>query len=201
RLPGENLRLPFRRFGRRVRDHRAMAAPGVRGGYGAASPWRRAAEAPRRCRAGSGRDPSAGFQEPEDSSMGIAARKEPGDVPSLPPRVTLINRLSPQRRADRTLSNAVSLHLEGNLEGAAGMLSRAIESGQRDPALYSALGQIHYEMRDYESAAAIYEQLAELVPLNRTAQFNLGVCRGNLQCWQSAVESFRKAAAADATRS
>ena len=81
------------------------------------------------------------------------------------------------------------------------MLSRAIESGVRDPALYSALGHIHYEMRDYESAAAIYEQLAELEPLHRIAHFNLGVCRGNLKRWKAAAESFRKAAEADATRS
>ena len=113
--------------------------------------------------------------------MGFPARTEPEDAPRLPPGVTPINRLSPWRRADRTLSKAVSLHLEGKLEGAAGMLSRAIESGERDPALYSALGHIHYEMRDYESAAAIYEQLAELEPLHRTAHFNLGVCRGNLK--------------------
>src|SRR5271157_4125663 len=99
--------------------------------------------------------------------MGFPARTEPDDTPSLPPGVTPINRLRPQRRADSTLSKAVSLHLEGKLEAAAGLLSRAIESGARDPALYSALGQIHYEMRDYESAATIYEQLAELEPLHR----------------------------------
>jgi tetratricopeptide (TPR) repeat protein len=132
--------------------------------------------------------------------MGFAARTKPDDAPSLPPGVTPIDRYSLSRRADRTLSKAVSLHLEGKLEGAAGILSRAIESGVRDPALYSALGHIHYEMRDYESAAAIYEQLAALEPLHRVAHFNLGVCRGNLKRWQTAVESFRRAAEADATR-
>src|ERR1039458_6313537 len=133
--------------------------------------------------------------------MGFPARTEPDNAPPLPPGVTPINRLTPWRRADRTLSKAVSLHLEGKLESAAGVLSRAIESGARDTALYSALGQIYYEMRDYESAAAIYEQLVEWEPLHRMAYFNLGVCRGNLKRWQAAVESFRRAAEADATRS
>ena len=94
--------------------------------------------------------------------MEFPARTEPDNAPPLPPGVTPINRLTPWRRADRTLSKAVSLHLEGKIESAAGVLSRAIESGARDTALYSALGQIYYEMRDYESAAAIYEQLAAL---------------------------------------
>ena len=98
------------------------------------------------------------------------------------------------------LSKAVSLHLEGKLESAAKMLSKAIEAGERDPALYSALGHIQYEMRDYEAAAAVYAQLVELEPLHRTAYFNLGVCQGNLKNWKAAAESFRVAAEVDATR-
>ena len=133
--------------------------------------------------------------------MGFPARTGRDDVPpSLPPGVTPINRLTPSRGVDRTLSKAASLHLEGKLEGAAAVLSRAIESGLRDPALYSALGQIHYEMRDYAAAAGVYEQLAELEPLHRIGHFNLGVCRGNLKRWQAAEESFRRAAEADAAR-
>jgi len=133
--------------------------------------------------------------------MGFFAGTQPNDEPSLPPGVTPIDRFRRERQADRTLSKAVSLHLEGHLEGAAGMLSGAIESGVRGPALYSALGHIYYEMRDYESAATIYEQLAELEPHHRIAHFNLGVCQGNLKEWKAAAESFRKAVEADASRS
>jgi tetratricopeptide (TPR) repeat protein len=132
--------------------------------------------------------------------MGYPAGTQRDNPPSLAPGVTPIDGLRRQKRADRTLSKAVSLHLEGKLEGAAGMLSSALESGVRDPALYSALGQIHYQMRDYESAAAVYEQLVELEPLHHIAHFNLGVCRGNLKRWKAAVESFRRAAEDDATR-
>ena len=109
--------------------------------------------------------------------------------------------LRPQKRASRTLSKAVSLHLEGKLESAARMLSKAIEGGEHEPGLYSALGHIHFEMRDYEAAATVYGQLVELEPLHRTGHFNLGVCQGHLRNWQAAAESFRNATEADGTRS
>src|SRR5580658_9172073 len=120
---------------------------------------------------------------------------------TLPAAVTSIEEAKTLKRPNRTLSKAVSLHLEGKLESAAKMLSKAIESGERDPALYSALGHIHYEMRDYASAAAVYSQLVELDPLHRTGHFNLGVCQGNLKDWTAAAASFRVAAEVDASRS
>src|SRR3954454_14439587 len=115
----------------------------------------------------------------------------------MPPSVTPITDLKNQKRVNRTLSKAVSLHLEGKLEPAARLLSKAIEAGEREPGLFSALGHIHYEMRDYESAAIVYMQLVELEPLHRTAHFNLGVCQGHLKSWMEAAESFRQAADAD----
>ena len=51
--------------------------------------------------------------------MGFPAGKQPDDLLSLPTGVTPINSLRRQRQADRTLSKAISLHLEGQLEGAA----------------------------------------------------------------------------------
>src|SRR5579872_5032789 len=92
---------------------------------------------------------------------------ETGNMPAMPP-VTSIDEVKNQKRPNRTLSKAVSLHLEGKLESAAKLLTKAIESGERDPALYSALGHIHYELRDYASAAAVYSQLVEIEPLHRT---------------------------------
>src|SRR5690349_17623688 len=91
---------------------------------------------------------------------------------TLPPGVTPINDPKHQKKVSRTLSKAVSLHLEGKLESAAKLLIRAIESGEQDPALYSALGHIHYENRDYQAAATTYQQLVELDPHHRTAHFN-----------------------------
>src|SRR5690348_5475584 len=132
--------------------------------------------------------------------MEFMTASETAATQNMPPGVTPINDPKHQKRVSRTLSKAVSLHLEGKLEGAAKLLSRAIEAGERDAALYSALGHIYYEMRDYESAAATYLLLVELEPLHRTAHFNLGVCQGNLKDWKGAVDSFRNAIEADATR-
>ena len=99
----------------------------------------------------------------------------------IPPGVTAITDLKNQKRANKTLSKAVSLHLEGKLEGAARLLSKAIEDGERDPGLYAALGHIQYEMHEYDAAARTYAALAEIDPKHRTASFNLGVCHGNLK--------------------
>src|ERR1035441_6339068 len=118
----------------------------------------------------------------------------------IPAGVTSIEDVRQIKRPNRTLSKAVSLHLEGKLESAAKLLSKAIESGERDPALFSALGHIHFEMRDYASAAATYTQLVELEPRHRTAHFNLGGCPGNLKQGKRATVSFRDAAEADGTR-
>ena len=119
----------------------------------------------------------------------------------LPPGVTAITDIKYPKRASKTLSKAVSLHLEGKLEGAGRLLSKAIEDGERDSGLYAALGHIQYEMHDYEAAADTYATLSEMEPKHRTASFNLGVCRGNLRQWSDAAAAFRRACEADATRS
>src|ERR1039457_6499769 len=53
-----------------------------------------------------------------------------------------IDQYQAQRTASKALSKAVSLHLEGKHESAARTLAKAIEGGERDPALYAALGHI-----------------------------------------------------------
>src|SRR5215468_3137047 len=118
----------------------------------------------------------------------------------MPPGVTPITDLKNQKRASKTLSKAVGLHLEGKLESAARLLAKAIEDGEHDLGLYSALGHIQYEMRDYAAAANTYAQLAAADPRHRTAQFNAGVCFGNLRQWSEAADSFMLAISADATR-
>src|SRR5437764_11168977 len=125
---------------------------------------------------------------------------ETGAAPNMPPGVTSIEDVKNQKKTNRTLSKAVWLHFEGKLESADKHLTKAIESGESEPALYSALGHIQYEMRDYTAAAATYSQLVDLEPSHRTAHFNLAVCQGNLKDWKSAADSFRRAAAADGTR-
>src|SRR5450756_1648182 len=105
----------------------------------------------------------------------------------MPPGVTAITDIKNQKRAGKTLSKAVSLHLEGKPEGAGRLLSKAIEDGETDPGLYAALGHIQYETRDYEAAAHTYATLSDIDPKHRTASFNLGVCHGNLKQWSDAA--------------
>src|ERR1044071_3491539 len=50
----------------------------------------------------------------------------------MPPGVTAITDLKNQKRASKTLSKAVGLHLEGKLEPAARLLTKALEDGERD---------------------------------------------------------------------
>src|ERR1035437_4479022 len=105
----------------------------------------------------------------------------------MPPGVTAITDIKNQKRVTKTLSKAVSLHLEGKPEGAGRLLSKAIEDGEREPGLYAALGDIQYELRNYEAAARTYATLSDIDPKHRTASFNLGVCHGNLKQWSDAA--------------
>ncbi len=103
-------------------------------------------------------------------------------------------------RISRVLSRAASLHLDGKREEAVRDLVRALDGGERHPALYFALGQLQYELEDYLPAAHSYAQAALLQPLHPTAHFNTGVCQGRLERWEEAAESFKKAIANDPAR-
>src|SRR5579871_5534546 len=76
-----------------------------------------------------------------------------------------------EARISRLLSKAASLHLDGKLDEAARELVRAVDGGERHAALYFALGQLQYEMQEYEPAAASYAQAALMQPLHPTAHF------------------------------
>ena len=132
--------------------------------------------------------------------MDFLSSAETSNGNGMPPGVTPITELKHQKRVNRTLSKAVSLHLEGKLEPAVRLLSKAIEGGEKEAGLYTALGHIQYEMRDFDGAALTYMQLVELEPLHRTGHFNLGVCHGHLKDWKSSAEAFRNALEADSNR-
>jgi tetratricopeptide (TPR) repeat protein len=103
-------------------------------------------------------------------------------------------------RISRVLSKAASLHLDGKIEDAARELARAIDAGERHPALYFALGQLQYELQQYLPASQSYAQAALLQPLHPTAHFNTGVCQGRLERWAEAAESFKQAISNDPAR-
>jgi tetratricopeptide (TPR) repeat protein len=105
-----------------------------------------------------------------------------------------------ETRISRVLSKAAALHLDGKLDDAAKELVRALDGGERHPALYFALGQLQYELQDYRPAAQSYEQAALLQPLHPTAHFNAGVCLGRIERWEDAAAAFRKAISNDPAR-
>ncbi len=106
-----------------------------------------------------------------------------------------------ETRISRVLSKAASLHLDGKLDEAARELVRALDGGERHPALYFALGQLQYELQEYAPASQSYAQAALLQPLHPTAHFNAGVCLGRTERWEEAAASFRKAISNDPARS
>ena len=106
-----------------------------------------------------------------------------------------------EKRVSKSLSKAVSLHLEGKLDDAMYELRRTIDSGERHPALFSALGHVQYEVQDYAAAVNSYAQLLELEPGHRTGHFNMAVSLGKLARWGEAAASFEKALEIDSRRS
>jgi len=105
-----------------------------------------------------------------------------------------------ETRISRVLSKAASLHLDGKIDEAAREVVRALDGGERHPALYFALGQLQYEMQEYGPAAQSYAQAALLQPLHPTAHFNAGVCLGRIEKWDDAATAFRKAISNDPAR-
>ena len=105
-----------------------------------------------------------------------------------------------ETRISRVLSKAASLHLDGKLDEAAKELVRALDGGERHPAVYFALGQLQYELQQYGPAAHSYTQAALLQPLHPTAHFNAGVCLGRSERWEEAAAAFRKAISNDPAR-
>jgi tetratricopeptide (TPR) repeat protein len=132
--------------------------------------------------------------------MEFLTREQQATLVGMPSEIPTADDLTHNRRSARTLSKAVSLHVQGKLEGAARLLQRDIDAGNHDAALYSALANIQYELRDFVAAASNYAKLAELEPSHRTAHFNLAVCLCHLAEWRRAVDSFRRALEIDRSR-
>ena len=91
------------------------------------------------------------------------------------------------------LVRAMTLHMEGRTSDAAAELRTAIDAGERQPESFLFLGQIHFEARQYEEAAAVYQQLVQVDSENAIAAFNAGVCHEKLSRWNEAAEMFRRA--------
>src|ERR1700686_483526 len=74
-------------------------------------------------------------------------------------------------------ARAVSLHLDGRGGEALVELERALRGGEKRAEIYSAIGYIHYERKQFEESTAAYRRLIELEAQNPNASFNLALCR------------------------
>jgi len=99
----------------------------------------------------------------------------------MPPGVTPITELRQQKRVSKTLSKAVSLHLEGKLESAARLLAKAVESGEKEASIYSALGDIQYEMRE-PMLYGCHPRIVETVQVTAARLFFRSACTGIIPC-------------------
>ena len=77
--------------------------------------------------------------------MGVSAGTRRDDLPSQPSGVTPIDSLKRQRLAERTLSKAASLHLEGKLESV--LKAKRLSTAQREqtPMQYREMVKEYYE--------------------------------------------------------
>src|SRR5829696_8452830 len=72
-------------------------------------------------------------------------------------------------------ARAVSLHLDGRGDEALVELERALRGGEKRAEIYSAIGFIHYERKQFDEATASYRRLIELESDHPNGCFNLAL--------------------------
>ena len=95
---------------------------------------------------------------------------------------------------------AIQLHLSGKSEDALAELKRGITSGKSLAEIYPALGQIYFELKKYDDAAAMFGNLIVLEPRHKTGFYNQGVCLEKCGKYKEASEAFRTAIDLDSER-
>ena len=128
----------------------------------------------------------------------MSPRKPIGNGPELRPVEFSPRTESP--KASRYIARAVSLHLDGKAEEALRELQRAVAKGEKSAEVYSAMGQVQFELGQFEGAANSYRELLQLEPDHPMGWFNLAVCLERTGRWQEASEKFQKAAQVDPAR-
>ncbi len=92
-----------------------------------------------------------------------------------------------------SMAQAAVLQMTGKLAESLAELRRAKAAGHQSPKLACAVGHLHFELGEYDAAAAAYEELAQAETSDATAQFNLGVALEKAGQWARAAAAFRKA--------
>src|SRR6185295_5574238 len=104
-----------------------------------------------------------------------------------------------QPATSQLFARAVSLHLDGRGDEALVELERALRGGEKRAEIYSAIGYIHYERKQFEEATAAYRRLLELDGAHPNGCFNLALCLQATEQWKEAAQFFEKALASNPT--
>src|SRR5579872_3109475 len=102
--------------------------------------------------------------------------------------------------ASQLFARAVSLHLDGRGDEALVELERALRGGEKRAEIYSAIGYIHYERKQFEEATGAYRRLIEIEPDHPNGSFNLALCLQAAEQWKDASNFFEKTLAANPAR-
>src|SRR5438132_4520363 len=105
-----------------------------------------------------------------------------------------------QPATSQLFARAVSLHLDGRGDEPLVELDRALRDGEKRAEIYSAIGYIHYERKQFDDATAAYRRLLELEPEHPNGGFNLALCLQVAEQWKEAAQFFEKSLASNPTR-
>jgi tetratricopeptide (TPR) repeat protein len=95
---------------------------------------------------------------------------------------------------------AIQLHLSGKTDEALKELKRGIEIGKALVEIYPVLGQIYFELKKFEDAAAMFANMVVLDSRHKTGFYNQGVCLERCGKYKEAAEAFRTAIDIDGGR-
>src|ERR1700722_5678232 len=98
------------------------------------------------------------------------------------------------------LAKAVNLASEGKLDEAIKELEEAGERGENPAEVYTGLGHLRFEEKNWEKAAKCYGKVAQLEPKHRTASYNLALVLERQDKFEEAAKEFENAVAVDGKR-
>src|SRR5712671_1123395 len=105
-----------------------------------------------------------------------------------------------QPATSQLFARAVSLHLDGRGDETLVELERALRGGEKRAEIYSAIGYIHYERKQFDEATAAYRRLIELDSDHPNGCFNLALCLQATEQWKEAALCFEKALSSNPLR-
>ena len=118
---------------------------------------------------------------------------------SFGPSVTSLDSKPPSSsERDDAASPAVLIALRLHLQGASEEALKELEQSEDEsPDALLIRGQILFELKQFEEAAASFKKLADEMPKDPIAAFNHGLALARLAAWPQAVQAFQSAVIAD----